>query len=141
MEQIHLVVIFPLQKTISGCIQASRAYVIEWMSSSTTDAYAELTQRSNEIFNLGAALSVLHWDQQVMMPEGGTPARSKTTATIQSPLHERVGKLLDAVDPDELEEIHRANIREMRRQYERHEKTPNDLVELLAETTSNAHPN
>jgi len=45
-------------------------------SDDVSDAYESLLQKFERISNLGNAGGVLSWDQQVMMPEGGTPARS-----------------------------------------------------------------
>ena len=44
---------------------------------STPDAYEELLDRYGRATYLGDANQLLSWDQEVMMPEGGTPARSK----------------------------------------------------------------
>ncbi|HEV2059805.1 MAG TPA: carboxypeptidase M32 [Solirubrobacteraceae bacterium] len=59
-----------------------------------------LSERLGELVDLGHAGHVLAWDQQVMMPPGGAPARGEALATISRLHHERLvapelGALLD----------------------------------------------
>jgi len=106
-------------------------------------SYNELVERVKKISNIGNAAGVLRWDQEVMMPEGGTPARSQQLATLSSVSHdlltdEKTENLLDEAEPsDESEE---AVVREVRRGYERAERVPNELVEEISTATSEAHP-
>ncbi|MFP4175434.1 MAG: carboxypeptidase M32, partial [Halobacteriales archaeon] len=51
-------------------------------------SYDELVERVRKISNVGHAAGVLRWDQEVMMPEGGTPARSKQLSTLSSVRHD-----------------------------------------------------
>ena len=65
-------------------------------------SYGELVGRVKKISNVGNAAGVLRWDQEVMMPEGGTPARSQQLATLSSVQHDlltddETGELLDDV--------------------------------------------
>ena len=106
-------------------------------------SYDELVERVRKISNVGHAAGVLRWDQEVMMPEGGTPARSQQLSTLSSVRHDlltddRTGELLDAAEPEDDEE--RAVMREVRREYERATRVPNELVEEISEVTSEAHP-
>ena len=60
----------------------------------------ELKKILNEVADLSAATSVLSWDQQTYMPEGGAEDRGDALATLSSLAHSRftsdeVGKLLD----------------------------------------------
>ena len=41
------------------------------------DTYDRFKGRVERITNVGNAAGVLHWDQEVVMPEKGTPARAK----------------------------------------------------------------
>jgi carboxypeptidase Taq len=106
-------------------------------------SYGELVERVKKISNVGHAAGVLRWDQEVMMPEGGTPARSKQLSTLSSVRHDlltddRTGELLNAAEPENDEE--RAVVREVRREYDRATRVPNELVEEISEATSEAHP-
>ncbi|MFC7213893.1 carboxypeptidase M32 [Saliphagus sp. GCM10025334] len=113
-------------------------------SETETDAYDELLTRIERITNVGNAAGVLRWDQEVVMPEGGTPARAKQLSTLSALGHElltddRTGELLEALEDTELDE-EEAVVREIRRRYDRATSVPQDLVEEISETTSNAHP-
>ena len=43
----------------------------------TPESYDQLLSKVTRINNVEAASMLLSWDQQVMMPEEGTPARSQ----------------------------------------------------------------
>ena len=68
------------------------------------DKLAELKRRLLEINDLGAAGSVLGWDQATYMPKGGAASRGRQGATLRRLAHEKfvdpaLGKLLDALVP------------------------------------------
>ncbi|WP_440010359.1 carboxypeptidase M32 [Halomicrococcus sp. SG-WS-1] len=109
----------------------------------TDGAYAELLDRVERIENVGNAAGVLYWDQQVKMPDGGTPARSKQLSALQTVRHDlltddAVGDLLADLESQDLDDEQAAVVREIRRQYEREVEVPGDLVEELSETISEA---
>jgi carboxypeptidase Taq len=106
-------------------------------------SYDELIKRIKKISNVGNAAGVLRWDQEVMMPEGGTPARSQQLSTLSSLKHDlltddRTGELLNEAEPEGEDE--RAVLREVEREYRRGTRVPNELVEEISEATSEAHP-
>ncbi|MFB6197446.1 MAG: carboxypeptidase M32, partial [Halobacteriaceae archaeon] len=111
------------------------------MASKTTEdapnAYVELLDHYETIVNVGAASGVLGWDQQVTMPEGGTPARSQQLSTLSGIRHDlltedKVGDWLDELEDSNLTPDQRAAVREIRREYEREIAVPKDLVEELS---------
>ena len=107
------------------------------------DAYQELLDEIERVNAVQSASEILSWDQQVMMPEGGTPARSKQLSTLSSLSHELlvdgpVGDLLDELEDVELTDDQEAVVREVRRQYVRAERVPRELVEEISEATSEA---
>ncbi|MFC6719425.1 carboxypeptidase M32 [Natrialbaceae archaeon GCM10025810] len=110
------------------------------------EAYERLERRVEKISNVGNAAGVLQWDQEVVMPEAGTPARAKQLSTLSSISHElltddETGDLLEELESDEdLDDEQRAVVREVRRQYDRATSVPEELVAELSETTANAHP-
>ncbi|GAB7019335.1 carboxypeptidase M32 [Halostagnicola bangensis] len=116
----------------------------------TTDAaeaYDRLEERVERISNVGNAAGILRWDQEVIMPEAGTPARAKQLSTLSSLSHElltaeETGQLLEELEAasDELSGDQRAVVREVRRTHDRATSVPQELVEEISETTSNAHP-
>ncbi|CUH40883.1 Thermostable carboxypeptidase 1 [Jannaschia seosinensis] len=92
----------------------------------TTEALAQVAGRTG-------------WDQETFMPKGAAPQRAEEMAALEEVLHAR------RTDPrlgDWLEEAHAldavadANIREIRRNYERNRKVPARLAAELARVTS-----
>src|SRR6056297_821628 len=109
------------------------------------DAYEQFLQKVQRIHNVKHAGMILSWDQQVTMPEGGTPARSQQSSTLSAISHElltddEMGDLLDELEDRDLDDEQQAVVRETRREYERAARVPNDLVEELTQTTSEALP-
>ena len=112
-------------------------------SADAPDAYDALLDRVERWNAVGSASGVLGWDQQVMMPEGGTPARSKQLSALSSVHHDMVtadetGELLDELDDTDLTDEQAAVVREVRREYERADAVPVELVEEISETGSEA---
>ncbi|MFB6303112.1 MAG: carboxypeptidase M32 [Haloferacaceae archaeon] len=108
------------------------------------DAYDDLVERVRRIGNVGNAAGLLSWDQQVMMPAKGTPARSQQLSALSAVRHdlltdEELGDLLDAV-ADEVADERAALVREVRREHERAVRVPTDLVERMSAASSEALP-
>jgi carboxypeptidase Taq len=111
------------------------------------DAYADLVRRSKELGVLHSCAGVLGWDQQTYMPPKGAALRGEQMAFLAALSHQKftdpkVGELLAAVegsdlvnDPDSPEA---ANVREIRRGFDRATKLPQSLVEELARVTTQA---
>ncbi|MFC4358216.1 carboxypeptidase M32 [Halobium salinum] len=111
--------------------------------SEAPDAYQELLSNYRRIANVGNASGILSWDQQVMMPEGGTPARAQQLSTLSAVHHDllvddEVGDLLDELEGADLDEEQSAVVREVRRKYEREARVPTELVEEISSTSSEA---
>jgi carboxypeptidase Taq len=109
----------------------------------TGDAYEELCERYERIANISGASGVLGWDQQVMMPEGGTPARSQQLSALSAVSHDlltadEMGELLDELEGADLDGEQQAVVREIRHSYDRAVEVPEELVEELTETQSDA---
>ncbi|GGI94914.1 carboxypeptidase M32 [Halobellus salinus] len=112
---------------------------------SAPDAYRTLLKEYRRVANLRAASGVLSWDQQVMMPEGGTPARSQQLSTLSGLSHELltddgVGKALAELDSAELTPEQSASVREIRRRHDRAAAVPNALIEEMSTASSEALP-
>ena len=115
---------------------------------STADAgetYEALVEHVTRMTNVQNAAGILNWDQQVMMPDAGTPARSQQTATLSAVHHEMLtdddlAGYLDTLDAADLTAEQAAVVREIRREHERATRVPGDLVEEISETSSNALP-
>ncbi|AGB38174.1 carboxypeptidase M32 [Natronococcus occultus] len=109
------------------------------------ETYEQFEERITRISNVGNAAGILRWDQEVVMPEAGTPARAQQLSTLSSISHElltadETGELLEKLESDELADEQQAAVREVRRQYDRETSVPQELVEEISETTANAHP-
>jgi carboxypeptidase Taq len=109
-------------------------------------AYAELLRLLREAATLQSATALIGWDQETQMPPKASPLRAEQMAILSSLVHERrasprVGELLAEceVDPALADDpAATANLREMRRDYDRVTRLPPDLVREMAETSSRA---
>ncbi|AFK18120.1 carboxypeptidase M32 [Haloferax mediterranei ATCC 33500] len=116
------------------------------MAQSSTEAksaYERLLTKYKRIANVEKAGGLLSWDQQVIMPDEGTPARSQQMSTLSALSHELMtdeefGELLEAAEADDPTDEQADVLREIRRDYERAVRVPNDLVEEISATSSEA---
>jgi carboxypeptidase Taq len=105
--------------------------------------YAELIRRWKEAAMLGSCGGVLGWDERTYMPRNGSAHRAEQMALIARLCHEMTtqpknGELLSAAEAANPDEDAKANLREIRRAYDRAVKLPPDLVEELARVTTQA---
>jgi carboxypeptidase Taq len=105
--------------------------------------YAELETRFAELHQLGHAQAMLNWDEAVMMPRGGGPARGAALAALAALAHRtltapKVGDLLDKAEAGrcELNKWQQANLRAMRRMHTRAVALPEALVRAMQISTS-----
>ncbi len=110
-------------------------------------AYDELLRRYKEYSLLGSCASVLGWDERTYMPHQGSAQRAEQMALLARLSHEmltapEIGQLLnEAEQSDLLKDAHgveAANVREIRRAYDRAVKLPKALVEEMARVTTRA---
>ncbi len=106
-------------------------------------AYDDLLAHARETMALSQIAGRLGWDQETMMPRGAAPQRGEEMAAIESVLHARrsdprVGDWLAAVDVAELDATGQAQVRHIKRSFERTNKVPADLAATLARVTSTA---
>ncbi|WP_282021931.1 carboxypeptidase M32 [Ruegeria faecimaris] len=104
-------------------------------------AYDKLMAFQRETSALGQIAGRLGWDQETVMPRGAAPQRAEEMAAIESVLHARrsdprVAEWLEQADPQD--DVARAQLREIRRSYERTVKVPADLAKTIARVTSAA---
>src|SRR5437764_4956289 len=104
---------------------------------SAEEKLAELKSRLVEIVDLGAAGSLLEWDQATYMPPGGAVARARQGALLRKCAHERsidpaLGRLIDELAshadglPDDAADA--ALIRVARRDFEKAIRVPPEHV-------------
>ncbi|RQG89090.1 carboxypeptidase M32 [Natrarchaeobius halalkaliphilus] len=110
-----------------------------------SETYDEFETRVERISNVSNAAGILRWDQEVVMPAEGTPARAQQLSTLSSISHElltadETGRLLEELESADLSADRSAVVREVRRQYDRETSVPGELVEQISTATTNAHP-
>lgn len=106
-------------------------------------AYDELMTYQRQTEALGQVAGRLGWDQETMMPEGAADQRATEMAAMEAVLHARrtdgrIGDWLGQIDDKSLGEVEAANIRLIRRSYERNLRVPAALAEALAMLGSRA---
>ncbi|RBW57779.1 carboxypeptidase M32 [Ruegeria sp. A3M17] len=103
--------------------------------------YDDLMAFQRETSALGEIAGRLGWDQETMMPRGGASQRAEEMAAIEAVLHARrsdpcVAEWLEQAEPQD--QVGQAQLREIRRSYERTVKVPADLATAIARVTSAA---
>ena len=108
-----------------------------------------LRERLAEISDLQRALFVLSWDQRVMMPSLGAPARAEAVATLGRVAHEKftedeIGSLLEKLRPLEesleYDSDDASLIRVTRKDWEKQRRVPAELrAEMLRAGSQGQH--
>jgi carboxypeptidase Taq len=105
--------------------------------------YQQLEQEFRRLHAFRGALSLLRWDQAVMMPRGSADVRGEQVAALETEHHAllttpKVARLIERAEAGSasLEDWQKANLREMRRQRDHAIATPPSLVAKLAKVTS-----
>lgn len=105
-------------------------------------AYNDLMAYVRETELLEKVADRLSWDQETMMPAGAGPQRADESAAMANVMHARqtdprVGEWLAKAEAKD--EVSAANLRLIRRSYDKANKVPADLAAEIAKTTSLAH--
>eukprot|EP00171_Calliarthron_tuberculosum_P003187 IDg3187t1 len=106
------------------------------MSAAVLPEYNALAALLREVSSLDAALGILGWDEQTMMPNGSSEARGRQKAAIAGVSHEKstsaeLGKAIAACEEviDKLpNEYARANVRDARKSYDEKTKVSKTLA-------------
>ncbi|ERG96282.1 carboxypeptidase M32 [Haloquadratum walsbyi] len=113
----------------------------------SADAYATLCEQYEHVSNIQHARGVLSWDQQVTMPEDGTPARTAQLSALSTVAHDALTNDIIAdtletlrANSDSLSSDQKATVREIRRKHERATAVPESLIAEMSETASEALP-
>ncbi len=110
----------------------------------SSPAYVELCTLLKDASTLASVGHLLNWDQETYMPHGGAAGRAEQAELIAKLSHERhthprIGELLAACESDQSltgDSATAANLREMRRDFDRATKLPSELVAEIAKTGS-----
>ncbi len=104
-----------------------------------------LKERLREVANLGSAIALLHWDQEVNMPAKGADARASAISYLCAIVHNKfievnddglLTKLKRNLDQGKLKGNDAVIVAETWRSYEREKKLPEAFVKELAEVSS-----
>lgn len=106
-------------------------------------AYDALMAHQRQTEALAQVAGRLAWDQETVMPRGAAEQRAEESAAVQAVLHARrsdprLGEWLAALDEAALDAEARANLRLIRRSFERVSRVPEALATALARLTSRA---
>ncbi len=104
-------------------------------------AFNDLMTYQRQTSALGQIAGRLGWDQETVMPRGAAPQRAEEMAAIEAVLHARrsdprVAEWLESAYATS--EADKAQLREIRREYDRAVKVPSDLATAIARVTSEA---
>ena len=108
-------------------------------------ALEQLRERMAELADLGSLHMLAEWDQQVMMPEQGAPARSQQLAALALLTHRRssgeeIGAWLQELEDEQaLSELDRDIVRIARRDWERARRVPDELAADRARAGAEGH--
>ena len=97
-------------------------------------AYQSLTRAFQRLHHFGHLGSIASWDQAAMMPAKGNEARAAAQAELQVLMHQLItapelAQQLGQAEQEDLDELQRANLREMRREWQQANLLPVELVE------------
>jgi len=107
--------------------------------------YDDLLEISNELNNVQNAIYLLAWDERTYMPEGAVEGRSETISDLSRIYHrlitsDRLKKVLDELNKEsvnaELDDLQKAAVREMTRDFERRYNIPDELIKEMAKVSS-----
>src|SRR5205823_885641 len=116
---------------------ASAERAAEGWGVSAAAAWDELEGRMRELAELGRVAALLSWDQQTMMPPGGSEARARALATMRVMRHRRLvdprlGELLEQLGDADLDAERAAMVRVTGRAHRRAARLPDDLVRRIS---------
>lgn len=107
-------------------------------------ALADLQAKYADINALHNAAAIMEWDQQVLMPHGGAPARAAHVGSLTRMAHEgmtsdAMAAAIAALEGSASSDVESATARVMRRHYDQSTKIPAKLVEEKSRLSSEAH--
>ncbi len=105
------------------------------------NALSSLRERMAELSDLTAIGMLVEWDQLVMMPSTGAPARAQQLGTLARLSHERatsaeIGEWLSELETAELGELDRDIVRLARRDWTRARRVPDELAVEIARAST-----
>ncbi|MBU6414460.1 MAG: carboxypeptidase M32 [Planctomycetes bacterium] len=110
----------------------------------TTAAYSSLLAHTRRTATLGSIDALVSWDQETYLPPSGAAFRAEQMSLLAELTHtartdNRVGEWLSACESDAAlkpDPLAQANLRELRRDFDRATKLPTELVAEMAKVGS-----
>ena len=104
------------------------------MSTATTPSYSKLTGVYTRLYRYHHLSSIVGWDRNAMMPPKGNEARAAAEAELSALIHRtrtdpQLKAWLQAAEHEPLDDLARANLREIRRDWRDANALPESLVE------------
>jgi carboxypeptidase Taq len=104
------------------------------MNATAAPAYAELARVYTRLYRYQHLGAIAGWDRNTMMPAKGNEARAAAEAELAALIHRtrtdpRLGQWLEGAEREPLDELARANLREIRRDWREANALPERLVE------------
>ncbi len=101
-------------------------------------AYDELAATWQRLHHFGHLQAMASWDRSALMPEKGNTARANAMAEMDGLLHEirtspKLAATLECSEKEALDEMQRANLREMRRDWRAANALPAALVQAQSQ--------
>lgn len=101
---------------------------------STAPAYTELRRVYSRLHRYHHLAAIVGWDRNAMMPPKGNEARAAAEAELNALIHRtrtdhRLAEWLRAAEEEPLDDIERANLREIRRDWRNANALPESLIE------------
>ncbi|MFC1845412.1 carboxypeptidase M32 [Thermodesulfobacteriota bacterium] len=107
----------------------------------------ELHRKAKELTHLNSILALLQWDQEIMLPSGGTAGRAEQFSVLSTIIHRKItsqdlGKTLQQLSdkPEGLSAADLSLIRVVKREHDKNTKLPEKFVAALSRITSEALP-
>jgi carboxypeptidase Taq len=132
----------PLAESSRGGDRGARPQAAKEGPAVPSETYSAFIQRVKEVHAARSVEGVLEWDQETYMPAKGIETRAGQLAFIAGVAHDLLtrkdfGRLLKKVEREnDADPIVAANVREMRRQYDRAVKIPTSLMQEIVRTAS-----
>ena len=103
--------------------------------------YADYKNHCSKIADIAFSISLLNWDQEVMMPKKSAERRAQQIATLAGVHHELstdkdFGNLLTILNKSKLSNEESRNVSETLKEYNRNKKYTTDFVQLMSKTIS-----
>ena len=110
----------------------------------STNSFAEMMSFQRQTEALAQVAGRLGWDQETVMPKNAGPQRAEEMAAMEAILHARrtdpqIGDWIAALEGVELGQVEAAQLRHIRRNFERTARVPVALASELARSRSKAH--